>query len=208
MSSVRRTALALVAGLVLAVLTPALAAVTGLGATPAFACTCANDSMDKQADAADAVFTGRITRISRSSTPQQGPGARSAGFITYGVTVGESLKGQVGRNATVRTADSAVTCGLTGAKSGDTYVFFATARGKGVRRVWAVNSCGGSQRMTAQVSTELDGVFGTGQEVDRQAKLTPVSPDEPTGFARLAAPGAALALVGALGWVAVRRFGR
>jgi hypothetical protein len=71
--------------------------------------------------------------------------------------------------------------------------------------------CYGTRRATSRVVNAVEGSLGAGVPF-REEPAEPATPtytrvldSDPPEFTRLAAPGAALALVGLLGWFVVRR---
>lgn len=186
----------------------------GLVATqaPAFACTCVQDDVATDAERADVVLSGTLAEVARVEQPARQPGGRpQAGRRTLVVDVDRVYRGAVTRERVeITTAAVAAACGLGDLATDRRYVFFATARGSAL----SANRCGGtgpaSQAMVAQVTE----VLGAGRPIG----VEPAEPEPPVAtalddsappeFGRTAAPGAALAIIGLLGLLVVRRRSR
>jgi hypothetical protein len=195
-------------GLVAAVLGLVLAGM-GLVATqaPAFACTCVRDDVASKAERADVVLSGTLTQVRREQTGDRPRLAR----LTYVVEVDRAYQGAVTRE-TVEITSSAdtATCGLGRLTTDRRYVFFATARGSAL----STNRCSGTGPASAGLVARVREVLGVGRAIG----VSPPEPDPPVAttvddspppeFGRTAAPGAALAIVGLLGLLVVRRRAR
>jgi hypothetical protein len=144
-------------------------------------CRCVQQS-DVQTDIkrADAVFSGVVVESSGTAR-----GSKSD-FATYEIEADTLYKGNV-RTSTVDVRSKNDDCSLGDLKSDERYVFFVTEQSSELR----ADRCGG----TAASSGKLV----------RQVEFTKVSDAEPDSLTRIAAPGAALVLVGLLGLLVVRR---
>lgn len=150
----------------------------------------------QQVERADAVFTGTVADRTR-----QGPG------VHYTVQVERTYKGDVGEEAMVMTPHSPRACGLPDLAAGSDYVFFATDNGGDL----TISSSGGTAPATDARVARVESLLGAGTSptppVPEEATFTLVG-GERTSRTRLAAPGAALVLVGLLGLVLVASLGR
>ena len=167
---------------------------------PAHACTCVQQTFSDQTAAADVVFTGVVDSVS----------APSGGTITYAVTADRVFKGRLGGEAVAVTSPAQpAACGLGELPSDRPYVFLVSRSGTS----YTAESCGGSAPVSADVGERVGRLLGEGEPVEppappQSATYTKVEGAEPTSLARLAAPGAALVIVGLLGLMVVRRLGR
>lgn len=177
----------------------AVAGVVVVGAAPAFACRCAVGELETQAERADAVFLGTVEEVSRTD------GGRA---YDYRVAVDTAWTDGVNDEVVVTSAVAPAACGLGELPTGQDYLFLAS----GDRPPYSANSCGGSGPGTERRQAAVASALGEGQPVEppepRSATRTRVADSEPRGFTRLAAPGAAMALIGLLGLVVVRRLAR
>ncbi|WP_426243154.1 hypothetical protein [Nocardioides sp. LHG3406-4] len=167
---------------------------------PAHACTCIQQTFKDQATAADVVFTGVIDSVS----------APSAGSVTYSVTADRVFKGGLGGAAVAVTSPAQTSaCGLGELSSDRPYVFLVARSGT----AYTAESCGGTAPVSTDVNERVGRLLGPGEPVTavaapESATYTQVETAAPTDLARLAAPGAALVIVGLLGLAVVRRLGR
>lgn len=194
---------------VAAVLVAVFVAAIGVVATgsPAYACTCSKASLAEYADAADTVFTGTLTAIRLGpKLPDAAPGERS---MRYVLVVEKIYQGTLPAT-TVRVAPKPVrkTCELGELLVDKRYVFFVDL----VEDAPVVGGeCSGTQSLTAAVLSDLEAMFAPGSPAQTEpvtATRTLVDDSVPIEFARLAAPGAALVILGALALAVVGRVGR
>jgi hypothetical protein len=164
---------------------------------PASACTCQRVDVEQQASRADAVFLGTVDDVTRVEEQYE-----------MAVTATRSYKGTVERSTTVTTARQTTACGIGRPEPGTDYLFLV----RGDAPPYVANSCDGSGQVDPDRVARVEGVLGAGQSIQPPAPpaatRTHVEDSPPASLARLAAPGAALALVGLLGLVVVRRRGR
>ena len=171
---------------------PALVVVSEL---PAHACKCVG-SVEEAIKKADAVFTGTVAATSGTRRP------------TFEVAVQRVYDGDID-TATVQVKDSAGgTAGALDDRSlGETYAFFVKSDGA----AFVADACSGSTRSTERVVARVERILGDGRDpvppAPPDATITVVG-EERTSVERLAAPGAALVLVGLLGLVLVAAIGR
>lgn len=173
-----------------------LAATLALGvAAPAQACSCAQSTPRDYVKRADAVFTGTVSRATKSGST-----------LRYSVSVGRVYKGEL-TTATVRlrTGAQQSACGLGRLPADRRYVFFAAARGA----TYASGICEGTAPATKDLVGRVQRMLGEGrpavaQEVPR-ASFKVVGNSRPPSLTGTVAPGAALLLVGLLGLVLLRR---
>lgn len=173
-------------GLVLVVEAPASAA-----------CTCKQGELAQQVKRADAIFIGTIDAVAADGDDR-----------TYSVTASRAYAGEPERSTEVVSLGGPSACGLGDLEVGTTYVFMAT----GTEAPYEADSCGGTTVANPARITKVEKLVGEGTSVEPppppEASLTRVEDSAPPGFARAAAPGAAVTIVGLLGLVVVRRLAR
>ncbi|TIC82698.1 hypothetical protein [Nocardioides sp. GY 10127] len=169
--------------------------------------TCTNPSFATQARQATAVFSGEVAAISSSPlTNKQGT------LVTQEVQVDLVYKGEGRINSSVvevRThAGTKHGCDLGRLTSGETYLFFVTSSGE----AFFATGDSGTTKLTAAVSDRIESIFPNPHPPvaaePETAEFTSLAVTQPRSLARTAAPGAAMALVGVLGLVLLRRFVR
>lgn len=182
---------------------------TATGAAGEQGCTCESETVDEDAAAADAVFSGTV-RETRS--PDAGSGEPGRGeLLTHVVDVDTVYKAEgtvVTETVRVMSARQRSTCGLGVLPAGTAYLFFARARDAGFRS----DQCDGSRPADDTVRADVEAVLGPGEEMTPESEtpeleLTRVESAAPRSASRLAAPGAAITLVGVLGLILVRLAG-
>ncbi len=164
---------------------------------PAAACKCQVPSVSHASRQADVVFAGVLLGEQRTD--------RRA---TLALDVRSMFKGKVAATP-VDVASPTDSCGLRLTEDQAYLVFARDSRGGLVSE-----RCYGTRRATSRVVEAVERTLGAGVRF-REERPEPPAPtytrvldSEPPEFTRLAAPGAALALVGLLGWFVVRRRGR
>jgi hypothetical protein len=179
--------------LALAALVLAPVGVVSLGAVPAAAaCPVDRSNLAEQAKDANGIFTGTITDRTVAGTT-----------VTYVVETDRVYKGEVAEPPVEVSTDARrARCGKPGLRTDKEYVFFVTRDGEAL----SVDSRGGTARATGQLVADVEQLFGEGRpavepEPDPVA-FTTVAGD-PAELRRVAAPGAALVIVGLLGLVLV-----
>ena len=160
-------------------------------------CTCKQGQLEQQVERADVIFRGTVDAA----------GAEGDTY-TYDITAMLAYKGTPERSTQVVSVGGRNTCGLGKLEVGTEYVFFAT----GTEAPYDADSCGGTAASNPTKLEKIEKLLGEGTSIEPppppKAELTRVEESAPAGFARSAAPGAALALIGLLGLVVVRRLAR
>ncbi|NYG54310.1 hypothetical protein [Nocardioides perillae] len=182
-----------VAGLPLAA--PAAAAPRG--------CPTAGGLAQQLADA-DVVLAGTVTDVVRARTdrPRQAE-------ATYTLEVDRVWRGSTREVVEVTAPAASRTCGLA-LTQGRRYVLLATAQGADLSTDARLGTAPASEALLTRVTGELGEGRAVGVEPSEPADpvATTVDDSPPPDFGRTAAPGAALALVGLLGLLVVRRRAR
>lgn len=165
-----------------------------LTAPAAQACKCDVPSVAQASRQADVVFTGVMRGEQRSG--------READLA---FAVERIYRGQVDA-ATLDVVTPTDSCGSKLVR-GQTYVVFAREAGQGL----VTDECHGTTRARDGVVERLERALGPGERYQPpvpepvEPAYTRVAQGSPPELTRTAAPGAALALVGLLGWILVRR---
>ncbi len=173
-----------------------LLACAGLVLLPpaAQACSCQVPSVSKASRQADVVFTGLMRGQERQGRQ-----------VDLAFEVDRIYKGEV-TSATVDVASPTDSCGLE-LTDDESYLVFAVDNGTRL----VSEECYGTTRAQSRTVKAVEKALGPGEEFQPPAPepveptYTQVQADPPPEFLRVAAPGAAMALVGLLGWFVVRR---
>jgi hypothetical protein len=186
-----------VARLAAALLLACLGLVVTVSAPASAECTCKQGQLAQQAKRADVVFLGTVDAVATEGQDH-----------TYSITASRAYQGEPERSTMVESAGGRNACGLGELGVGTTYVFFAT----GTEAPYRADSCGGTSVANPTKVQKIEKLLGEGTSVEPppppEAVFTKVEDSAPPGFARMAAPGAAAAIIGLLGLVLVRRLGR
>lgn len=160
-------------------------------------CTCKQGELEQQVDRADVVFIGTINEVGTEGNT-----------TTYDITASRAYLGSPERSTQVVSVGGRNACGLGELAVGTTYVFLATGTGA----PYDADSCGGTSVANPTKVEKIEKILGEGTSVEPppppKAVRTKVEESAPAGFARMAAPGVAVALIGLLGLVVVRRLAR
>lgn len=154
----------------------------------------AADGVGKDAGRADLVFSGTVTEAKGTSKEP-----------VYAVDADRIWKGSL-TMSDVHVAQTSRRCGLDLEVDAD-YVFFVTEDGGDL----VSGECAGTVETSGRLEGRLDDLLGASEPVESPqpesspATFTPVEGGEPAAFTRVAAPGAAIAIVGLLGLLVVRR---
>lgn len=183
---------------------------TALAQAPALACDCVDSTLRQSAGRADVVLRGRVLE-QRGVEPAR---AGESGGATYVLEVDRVWKGTVDATDQARVEVSSssgeASCGLGRLPEGRPVLLFATTpRSAGGELV--ANLCGGTTLATTSVVTQVERLLGEGTPVEPEPEAPPavtgtvVGAEGEVDVVRLAAPGAAVALVGLLGLLVARR---
>ena len=189
---------------VLVLLVVGLATVVVAEAPAHAACTCKRPPLAQQVNKADAVFSGTVTMASGPTTM----GKRQ--IMSYDVKVDRVYKGDVSSpRVTVKSDADPAGCGLTNMTADTRYLFFARAAND-VNLL--ANQCSGTGPAKSTKTQKVVALLGPGTTpippTPEEAKFTPVADAKPLPLSRLAAPGAAMVLIGLLGLMVFGALGR
>ena len=165
-------------------------------------CRCVQSDVQTDIKRADVVFSGVVVDSTGTARPNK------SDFATYKIQADTVYKGKV-PTSTVDVRSKNDDCSLGGLKSDEPYVFFVTEQSSELR----ADQCGGTAASSGKLVRQVEQVLGDGSTVGRPNKpdepvvvqFTKVSDAEPDSLTRIAAPGAALVLIGLLGLLVVRR---
>jgi hypothetical protein len=170
------------------------------------ACRCKDLSLPQQVNNAGAVFSGTLTMASGPTTT----GDRQT--MSYDVKVDRVYKGDItSPRVTVKSDASEAACGPTGMTADTRYLFFVRVSEADAADLFA-NSCGGTGPAKSARTQKIVALLGPGSTpippTPEEATFTPVAGAEPATLTRLAAPGAAMVVVGLLGLMVFGALGR
>lgn len=165
-------------------------------------CRCVQSDVQTDIKRADAVFRGVLVDSSGTAA-----GTKSE-FATYEIEADTVYKGDV-RTATVEVRSRNNDCALGDLKADKRYIFFVTEQGSELR----ADQCGGTASSSGKLVGQVEQVLGEGAPLGSSnqpeepvvVQFTKVSDADPDSLTRIAAPGAAMVLVGLLGLLVVRR---
>lgn len=159
---------------------------------PAQACSCKTASLKKLIPQADVVYVGVHQRTLETDPVQ------------YQVVAQRLFKGELDSARTVMT-DAAGTCSVGPIEEGERWLFLTSADGSS-------GLCDGTRKLNQKHLAAVQKSLGVGERLpapDPEAAVrTKVEKSPPREFGRLAAPGAAAALLGLLGLAVVGRLNR
>jgi hypothetical protein len=171
---------------------------------PAQACTCKSQTLPQRVNKATGVFSGTVTMAPGPTTVGKG-----RQVMSYDVKVDRVYKGDIGSlSVTVKSDADESACGLAGLTADNRYLFFVRANGVNL----LANSCSGTKPATSARTQKIVALLGQGTTpippTPPAAKFTQVADATPQTLTRLAAPGAAMLLVGLLGLMVFGALGR
>ena len=188
---------------VLVLLVVGLTTVVVADAPARAACTCQRPPLAQQVNDADAVFSGTVTMASGPTTS----GKRQ--IMSYDVKVDNVYKGDItSPQVTVKSDADPTRCGLSGMTADTRYLFFVRANEANL----LANKCGGTGPARSTKTQKVVALLGPGTTpippTPPPAEFTSVAGAEPLPLTRLAAPGAAMVLLGLLGLMIFGVLGR
>ncbi len=177
-----------------------------LAQMPAHACTCVTSTVKQQVNRADLVFSGVVLE----SNPGDG-GRKNRDPSVYEIEAGILYKGDLTRpDVEVTSPGGGGTCGLGDLRTDRPYLFFVAEDGQDL----TADTCSGTARAGNQLTGKVQALLGDGTDLTPReepeqgptvVEFTRVADAEPETLTRIAAPGAALVLLGLLGLFVVRR---
>jgi hypothetical protein len=192
--------------IVLALSVPAVGASATAAAPAASAVTapeCPPLTVEESTKNARAVFSGIVTAVEKQDRTDGLPGA----VYEQTVTVDLVYQGNIDTETVqVQTDRNHLQCSLGELVTGAEYMFFVTGT------PWFASGDSGTRLSDATVVEQVEAVLGAGQPpvqpAPEKAVFTAVETSEPDSLSRIAAPGAALVLIGLLGLLLVRGLAR
>lgn len=166
-----------------------------LGAAPAHACTCATSDLAKLTKSADLVYVGVVQSTSTTDD----------GDEQFQVLAQRLFKGELDSARVTVTNPVTGSCALGPAERGDRWLFLTGPD-------HTTTLCDGTRPLRQRDLAKVQRLLGVGERLPapdpQKAVFTRVEADPPQEFTRMAAPGAAAALLGLLGLVVVGRLNR
>ena len=189
---------------VLALLIVGLTTVVVADAPADAACTCERPTLAQQVNKADGVFSGTVTMASGPTTS----GKRQ--MMSYDVKIDRVYKGEDIKSSSVTVKSNAdpTKCGLSDMTADTRYLFFVRANEANL----LADKCGGTSPARSARTQKIVALLGPGSTpippTPEDATFTPVADAEPLPLTRLAAPGAAMVVIGLLGLMVFGALGR
>ncbi len=167
------------------------------------ACTCKPPPLAQQVNGADAVFSGTVTMASGPTTS----GKRQ--IMSYDVKVDRVYKGDISSpRVTVKSDADPTRCGLSNMTADTRYLFFVRDNDPNL----LANKCGGTGPAKSTKTQKVVALLGPGTTpippTPEKATFTRVADADPPSLSQLAAPGAAMVLLGLLGLMVFGALGR
>lgn len=173
-----------------------------LAQMPAHACKCAASSVQQDAQRADVIFSGVVVDRKQGTL-----GERDREATVYEIEADTLYKGDLLRPQ-VEVSSRINSCGLQNLTADRRYLFFVVEEGPDL----TADTCSGTAKATGKLETKVVSLLGEGDDLRPKPDPEPVTVEftrvedaEPETLTRLAAPGAALVLLGLLGLFVVRR---
>ena len=177
-----------------------------LSQMPAHACNCVDASVKQHTKRADLVFSGVLLESSKGAA-----GTKDRKSTLYDIEAATLYKGNLTTQDVEVVSSGNTTCGLGILPADRRYLFFVAEEGDGL----VTDKCSGTARAGDQLMGRVENVLGAGTDLTPRedppppepvvVEFTKVADAEPETLPRLAAPGAALVLLGLLGLFVVRR---
>ena len=169
------------------------------------ACSCQAGTVQQSVDRADVVFSGLLEGQSTGRTGENG-----SPQTTYQIVAERVYKGSV-TTADVEVVSPRDGCTLGALVTDRRYMFFVSESGG----EFMTDRCSGTNVANDEMVQRVERLLGDGQDLTapppaepEQAEFTKVADADPETLGRLAAPGAALVIVGLLGLLLVGRLSR
>ena len=182
----------------------AVVALISPAASAAAAAPCRTQTVAESSKSAMAVFTGTVTAVVRQDRPAGQQGAHFVHDVTVDLVYQGNVAGEAAQVRTDTAPPSAQECGLGKLAVDTRYMFFVDGDGN----PWLAAGESKTGPATDELVGQVERLLGEGKppvEPEKEtAEFTPVAIDEPASFARIAAPGAALVIIGLLGLMMVR----
>lgn len=173
-----------------------------LAQAPAYACKCVTDSVKKDLNRADEVFSGVLQDVRTEEV-----GDRGRRVTVFTIAADTLYKGDLAMSE-VEVTSPLDSCGLNSLPVDRRYLWFVSESGGDL----SADQCGGTARATDRLTGKVVALAGEGTPLGEpapppqdEAEFSKVADAEPETLTRLAAPGLALVLFGLLGLFVVRR---
>jgi hypothetical protein len=167
-------------------------------------CTCKQPPVAQQVEEADGVFSGTVSMASGPTTS----GKRQV--MSYDVKVDAVYKGDItSTTVTVKSNADPTKCGLSGMSAGTRYLFFVRVNDESAL---LADRCGGTSPARSSKTQKVKAILGPGTNPTppkpEEATFERVADSDPPALTRLAAPGAAMVVLGLLGLMVFGALGR